>query len=496
MHSIKNSAIAMILLGVSFGLYQMSSVENPEFSPEETPELLISDGASLADIADQTPLRAPNIADHVKNNSLPRFDEDQFGDKNQREEKKPAIPSLPSEPTNFDSPNFNASKNLPVDASTNNSIQSIQYPESTLSAESLGKSARSTGDFNPPTRSDEVEVAVEVADRDFQVSQRETLVETRDQGLIDALEGDNQNSKIDSQFATTGVPQRDFQPASQSDPQPTSQFDHAVEASPNLPAIETGSSIPIKDQFLQPASQNQPINQPLTFQNVWQRVDEAVETGDFRHALSMLTSFYHQPDLSGPQRQRLLGWLDALAAKVIFSLEDHLSSDPYSTTTGETVADIATRWNVPAQLIFNVNQANIPNPLQVPPGTKLKQLPGPFTAELDLASNTLTLFLGDLYAGRFDVRLGRAGLIKPGDYQVVLKSEQGFTWRDADGNDYPPEAPENGYGPYWIGLSDSLCIHAIEPTRTNGHHGCIGLLEQDAKDVFAILSEVSTLKIR
>lgn len=92
--------------------------------------------------------------------------------------------------------------------------------------------------------------------------------------------------------------------------------------------------------------------------------------------------------------------------------------------------------------------------------------------------------------------MGISGDVRSGQFRVVAKSVEGHTWRDADGNDFPPESSQNGYGPYWIGLTGSLCLHAVEDGTPEAHPGCIGLQEKDARDIFGILINGSELKIR
>ncbi len=100
--------------------------------------------------------------------------------------------------------------------------------------------------------------------------------------------------------------------------------------------------------------------------------------------------------------------LDALAGKVIYSDEHHLVPRPYVVGANESLVDIAGKWHVPAQLIYNVHQKALANPItDIQPGTQLKMIPGPFHAEVDLQSKVMTMFLGDLYAGRFPIRVGQ-----------------------------------------------------------------------------------------
>lgn len=233
----------------------------------------------------------------------------------------------------------------------------------------------------------------------------------------------------------------------------------------------------------------------LNLPSAWAQVDQLVLEKKFLAALQLLSRFYDQSDVTGPQRQRLIAWLDALAGKIIFSTEHHLTGSPYTVGANESLADIGQRWGVPAQLVYNINESSIPNPLALEPGTQLKSIKGPFRAEIDLQQKVMTLFLGDLYAGRYPIRLGISGTATPGEFDVMLKTENGHSWRDVQGNSYPPESPENGYGRHWIGLTGSLCIHAVSETAADGHRGCIGLSESDAKNVFAILAKGSKVSI-
>ncbi len=233
----------------------------------------------------------------------------------------------------------------------------------------------------------------------------------------------------------------------------------------------------------------------MNLDSAWSEVDRLVADNKFRAALGLLTRYYRQSNLSAAQSKRLHEWLDALAGKVIYSAEHHFQDTPYSIRSGETLNQIAGRWNVPAQVVYNINRQQIGDSATIVAGTELKVIDGPFHAEVDLNSKTLTLFLKNLYAGRFPIRVGTTGDVRPGQFRVVAKSAQGHTWRDADGNDFPPESSENGYGPYWVGLTGSLCLHTVDDGTPEGHAGCIGLQEKDARDIFGILISGSEVKI-
>jgi hypothetical protein len=239
---------------------------------------------------------------------------------------------------------------------------------------------------------------------------------------------------------------------------------------------------------------NSDSNSQLSFRDAWPVVEKMVGQNDFRSALKLLTRFHQDTGLTGPQKQRLEAWLDALAGKVVFSTGHHLFP-AYVTTASDSLADLSRQWGVPGQLIYNINKRSIPNPLSIAPGTELKKIVGPVDAVVDLQNGEMTMYVDGLYAGRFATKVGVSGSPRPGDFKVLVKAEQGHEWRDEKGV-YPPNDPRNQYGRFWIGLEGQLCLHAIEANKSNGHLGCLGLSEKDAKDLFAILSEGSTVTIR
>lgn len=426
MHSLKNTIVAVGLLGLSFLFYQASSNKSP-VNEDMIPALEISDGADVAMATDSDVL--PPI-------EMPKIDAPQLLNES----------SLPG-----------------------------SGPGS-----SLGMSSEMPRSDGPPLDFSGTETPSEAKPLAESLSN-----EARDAGLIKALTdqsaGPESEPLSNNQFQSSPGDRLNLVKP------PSTEADSSFNAQATGP-LSSGNSAIMQVDSVQPT-----VN--FSLQAVWPQVEDMVARKEFRKTLELLSSFYRTDNLNGPQRQRLMPWLDGLAGKVIFSTEHHLEGMPY-TVANETLADIGERWNVPAELVHNINQDQISDPAQIPAGTKLKVVRGPFDAEIDLKSKVLTLFLGDLYAGRFPIRVGISGNPKPGEFRVMVKSESGHNWRDADGNDYPPEAPENGYGPYWIGLSGHLCIHAVDDSASEGHHGCFGLSEKDAKDVFSILTDKSNITIR
>jgi lipoprotein-anchoring transpeptidase ErfK/SrfK len=225
----------------------------------------------------------------------------------------------------------------------------------------------------------------------------------------------------------------------------------------------------------------------------------AIRTADIQYAedkrkdaLATLSIFYNTPNLSGEQRSELLSRLDPLARDVIYSRR-HLLEQPHRVGQNETLMQIAARYEVPWQLLANINQ--IKDPVAVLPGTELKVVRGPFRADVNVSQKELTLFLGDLYAGRFPIGVGNDPAPKPGTFTIQDK-QASRTFYDAAGSPIPPGSPNNPYGEVWLDLGGQLCIHGSPSTTSPSEKGCISLAADYADDLYGILSQGSSVTIR
>ena len=211
-----------------------------------------------------------------------------------------------------------------------------------------------------------------------------------------------------------------------------------------------------------------------------------------KEALATLSLFYETPNLTSEQREELLVRLDPLAREVIYSSE-HLLEEPHRVGGSETLMDIAQKYDVPWQLLANIN--GVDDPVTVLPGTDLKVLRGPFRADVDLANQELTLFLGDLYAGRFPVGIGSDPVPRSGTYSIQEKNSA-KTYYDMSGNPVPPGNPRNPYGSMWIDLGSGISLHGSPESAQPTDQGCISVAGSYSRDVFGILSEGSSVTIR
>jgi lipoprotein-anchoring transpeptidase ErfK/SrfK len=234
------------------------------------------------------------------------------------------------------------------------------------------------------------------------------------------------------------------------------------------------------------------VSTAVAFEAAIREASANIAEEEWFQALFLLSKFYSNPELSSQQQQELMDLLDPLAAKVIYS-QEHLLADGHVIQRGETLEQIATANQIPAELLANIN--GIENPDLMIPGTKVKIVQGPFKATVNLNTQELTLFAGELYAGRFPISIGKDPEPQPGEYRVMEK-QPGKEYFGNGGQRIPAEDPTNPYGRVWIGIGKDLAIHS-SPDRGDGTTaGCISLSPLDAQDVFSILSVGSTVTIR
>ena len=249
---------------------------------------------------------------------------------------------------------------------------------------------------------------------------------------------------------------------------PESNFPANV--SPTTPPIQSFTSGPSRVVLSGGTS-------PLpTFDSALLSATQLANSNQFRQALVELSPHVNDTALATADRDTLMVWLDALAAKVIYSTEHHVEPIPYIVQADDTLETIARQWNVPQQLIFNINREKIPDLAKLQPGSELKKVTGPFRAEMDCRNHMVTLFTGDLYAGRFPM-IGKAvDVPNGGTFQITQKFAQG-----------------NSQGEFWIGTSNSaLSLHAQQPGGSQ--FGC-EFSVADARDLFSILNVGSEIKI-
>jgi lipoprotein-anchoring transpeptidase ErfK/SrfK len=219
--------------------------------------------------------------------------------------------------------------------------------------------------------------------------------------------------------------------------------------------------------------------------------DRQQEQDQLREALTTLSLFYNTPSLSADDRAAMLGRLDFLAGEVVYSGR-HLLEQPYRVSSGETLETIAETLNVPWKLLATINR--VTDPAKVVPGQELKVVRGPFRAEANLSRSELTLFLGELYAGRFPISVGQDPAPQPGDYSVQDKLSS-KTYYALNGANIPAGDDRNPYGDVYLDLGNRMCIHGTAKSGASSELGCIRLAPRDASDISSILSKGSSVVV-
>lgn len=258
--------------------------------------------------------------------------------------------------------------------------------------------------------------------------------------------------------------------------------------------LEQVTKTKLNEETVRNAPNVLPLSKPgRSFENAKQLAIQQASKGSLRDALGILSVFYNAPELTTDQRADLLDLLDALAAEVIFSRR-HLMEFQYVTTSGETLEQVSKRYSVPRDVLARIN--GFEGSDEPRPGTQLKVIQGPFRAEVDLTRSEITLFLGELYAGRFPVAFGADPTPNPGTYEVADK-QRNKNYYSTNGMQIPADDPKNPYGGYWIDLGQDVCIHGSASLDSGSSNlGCIGLSPLDASDVFGMLGRGSQVTIR
>ena len=444
MHSLKNTFVAVVLLGVSYFVYDgITQTDTPQnAAPGEGLNLEMPEGFEpLTAIANKAKEKVAEVVKPISNKlgelKAPRLEDFSDGFASSRLGSQPTT-QPPTQPPLFKSqPAVAPQPKLPPLA-----LPKLAGPANNIAANDTNQFKANSNDF----------------------AQR-----------IPTAPVPSTSSQFNAKTDLAPVAPRSF---------PNQQaFLPTLPYAPNevrLTGAEDDSTGGVSGSFIstqpeQPASPSRPVVSAAQLNSAWPKVDELIRQGRYRNALETLSPFYDANDLSGADSTKLLEWLDGLAGRVIYSSEHNLTQNAYIIQPNDTLQSIAAKWNVPAQLIYNINKAKIANPLTLMPGNELKVVHGPFHARVDSSSNTLTLFIDNMYAGRFSAKVSSA---KPGTYEVRSKSASG-----------------NPLGAFLLSLANPTTGATTGLHASSGPQDLIGLNAPDAEDLFGILSVGSKVTI-
>ncbi len=225
-----------------------------------------------------------------------------------------------------------------------------------------------------------------------------------------------------------------------------------------------------------------------------ERALELASSGKLREALQLMSPYYNSPELNHTQHSDLVDLLDALSREVIYSTR-HLAQTAHMVTASDSVASVAEKFKITPELLTAVNRLSEDSKALIP-GSQIKVLPGPFRAHVSLNRGELTIFMGDLYAGRFPVSLGKDPSPMEGSFEIVDRRRD-RTYYGTGGKVIAAADSRNPYGGYWMNLGQDLCIHGTPEMASEDlkDAGCISLAPLDAADVYKILAQGSQVTI-
>ncbi len=197
-----------------------------------------------------------------------------------------------------------------------------------------------------------------------------------------------------------------------------------------------------------------------------------------------------------------------LLSKTIFP-DDKLCGS-YLVKSGDLLSTIGKRYNVPWEILQDINKISRPEALQV--GEQIKVINGPFHAKVYRSTFTMDLYLQDkTFVRSFHVGLGKPGRETPTGLWRVKSDGKLIKppWPDREsGKTYYPEDPDYPLGSRWIGLDgikgaakgrEGFGIHGTkdpEQIGTADSRGCIRMHNGDVILIYNLLTpDLSTVEV-
>jgi hypothetical protein len=205
----------------------------------------------------------------------------------------------------------------------------------------------------------------------------------------------------------------------------------------------------------------------------------------------------------GQQRESIKEQMAALSEKWLFSntvfAGDKLCSN-YRVSPGDLLTKIGGMYNVPYEILMQINGIDRPESLRA--GAAMKVINGPFNAIVYRSTFTMDLYLQNTYVKSFKVGLGKAGMDTPTGRWRVKEGGKLIKpiWTDPlTGKTYHPKDPDYPLGSRWIALEGiegaavgrtGFAIHGTkdpEQIGSPGSQGCIRLHNGDAITVYNLM---------
>jgi len=193
-----------------------------------------------------------------------------------------------------------------------------------------------------------------------------------------------------------------------------------------------------------------------------------------------------------------------LFSRVVLPGDRYCSS--YKIQSGDNLEAIGRQFNVPFEILQQIN--NISDPRSIQAGQVIKVIKGPFNAVIYRSRFVLDLYIQQMYVKSFRVGLGKPGFETPtGLWRAALggKLIKPEWWDKINQRTYKPEDPDYPLGSRWIGLEGidgaavgrtGFAIHGTkdpEQIGTARSQGCIRMHNGEVILMYKLIMPGSSL---
>ena len=227
-------------------------------------------------------------------------------------------------------------------------------------------------------------------------------------------------------------------------------------------------------------------------------VSEYLKNGKKYEARNELSNLYFvETDKS--RRDEIKSKLNELNAELVFSREPSHDAFIYVVRPGDTLIEIASKFNTNYEFIMRINNKHRTS---IRVGERLKILKGNVTVLVDKSDYTLTLLLDGRFIKQYPVGTGKSDKTPEGKFVIDYKLKNPV-WYSPDGI-YQFGDPKNILGTRWIGFEDKkglygYGIHGTTDPDSIGKemsNGCVRLKNEDVQDLFDYVKTKMTVVIQ
>lgn len=176
-------------------------------------------------------------------------------------------------------------------------------------------------------------------------------------------------------------------------------------------------------------------------------------------------------ELSEEEKRLLNESLDQLAFAVFYDTKQHILEPQYIVGPNETLTSIAAKYQITPEHLAALNSLSLPVYEPIAPGTPLKVVRGPVSAEVSFSKNELLLKFNNLYAGRFKMGCAEKARNQRGMLNITRKIQNPLyngpinngQWGQIAGGD-----SNNPLGPFWLELNNGLGLQGTNQPELVG----------------------------